>query len=269
MMITADPGVAAHIVAAGTDVVFVDLEAMGKAARQGHLDTWKSPHGPADISTVRAAVPGAAVMVRLNPLHEGSAAEIDDALARGADQLMLPMFREAAVLARFMELVAGRADVVPLVETARALADMAGIAALRPARVHIGLNDLHLDLGQRFLFEPLAKGHLDDAAAILSEAGLPFGIGGVARLGEGLVPAEVVLGEHVRLGSTWVILSRTFHRRTETLDDLEANLDFSTELKALRARYEDWQKATAEEIETNRMTLRSLVAQVIAGQPTA
>ena len=37
-----------------------------------------------------------------------------------------------------------------------------------------------------------------------------FGFGGIARIGEGDLPSDNILGEHVRLGSQSVILSRTF-----------------------------------------------------------
>ena len=39
-------------------------------------------------------------------------------------------------------------------------------------------------------------------------------------MGEGLLPGEDVLAEHVRLGSQAVILSRTFHN-SENADELE------------------------------------------------
>lgn len=37
-----------------------------------------------------------------------------------------------------------------------------------------------------------------------------YGFGGIASLGGGLLPAEMILPEHYRLGSTCVILSRAF-----------------------------------------------------------
>ena len=37
-----------------------------------------------------------------------------------------------------------------------------------------------------------------------------LGFGGIARLGFGMLPAEHVIAEHYRLGSTAVILSRSF-----------------------------------------------------------
>jgi hypothetical protein len=41
-------------------------------------------------------------------------------------------------------------------------------------------------------------------------AGIPYGFGGIAKIGEGLLPAERVITEHYRLGSTRAILSRSF-----------------------------------------------------------
>jgi len=260
MMITADPGIARHVTDAGNDVLFVDLENMGKADRQGHVDSWKSPHVPRDVSRLRAAAPDATLMVRVNPFHEGTAAEVADALARGADALMLPMFRDWQTVARFADLVAGRAQIVPLAETAAALdAIPLVLERARPGRLHIGLNDLHLDLGCRFMFQPLSDGLLDAPAAALRDAGIPFGIGGLARLDEGKIPARMVLGEHARLGSTWAILSRSFHDRSTTLEELQARIDFAAELQALRDCHAGWLAAGPRALADNRAAFRSAV----------
>jgi citrate lyase beta subunit len=58
-------------------------------------------------------------MVRVNPLNPDSAAEVDDVLAAGADWLMLPMFSPATKVRAFSTLVAGRAPIVALLETAQ------------------------------------------------------------------------------------------------------------------------------------------------------
>lgn len=233
IMIVSDPDVAAYVAANGVERLFVDLEWMGKAERQPG-DTQKSRSTPGDISLIREAAPEAELMVRINPFFEGTQAEVDDAVARGADVLMLPMFRDVETVARFQKIVAGRAGIMPLVETKAALDVVAGIAALGPASLYLGLNDLHLDMGMRFMFQPLAEGYLDAPCAALRAAGTPFGIGGIARLGQGAIPAELVLAEHARLGSDWVILSRGFYERAETVEALEA-LDFGREVARLKA----------------------------------
>jgi hypothetical protein len=49
MYITNDPKVARIAADAGVDRIFVDMEVMGKAQRQGHMDSVKSFHTFADI----------------------------------------------------------------------------------------------------------------------------------------------------------------------------------------------------------------------------
>ena len=60
------------------------------------------------------------------------------------------------------------------------------------------------------MFEPLSNGMVEQICAKFKEAGIPYGFGGVAKIGEGLLPAECVIAEHYRLGSTRAILSRSF-----------------------------------------------------------
>lgn len=269
-MITNDPGIARHVVAAGVDMLFVDLESLGKATRQGHLDSWKSPHVPQDISDLRAAVPEARIMVRLNPWHAGSRAEVADVLARGADALMLPMFHDAATVADCLDAIGGQVPLIPLVETAAALAAVPDLVALGITHLHIGLNDLHLDLGAPFMFAPLADGLLDPAAEALRAAGVAFGIGGVARLtSPGPVPARIILGEHARLGSDWVILGRGFHDRSTTLAELNARVDFAAELAALGACHADWKAAGPDALAENHRDLQAAVAAEVARRNAA
>ncbi len=260
MLVVSDPAVAAYAAANGVDRLFVDLEWMGKAERQPG-DTQKSKSGPEDISRVREAAPDANLMVRVNPFHEGTRAEVEDAVARGADVLMLPMFRDAGTVGRFMDLVPWKAATMPLVETKAALDAVPEIAALGPDELYIGLNDLHLDMGMRFMFQPLAEGLLDAPCRMLCDARISFGIGGIARLGQGVIPAEMVLNEHARLGSEWVILSRGFYERAETVDALEA-VEFGRELASLKDYARKPQPAD-ELAETHREFTR-LVAEIAA-----
>lgn len=248
MMIVNQPDIARYIAQCGVDRIFVDLESLGKKERQGHIDTWVSQHTPADITRVREAIGNTTLLVRLNPWYEGSPQEIDDAIARGADMLMLPMYRTIAELEGFCRTVRERVPVIPLVETAEAI-ELLPQSAHVPgvSEIFIGLNDLHLSLGLRFMFEPLVNGVLDRAAEQLCSIGIPYGFGGLARIGEGQLPAEMIIGEHIRLGSTAAILSRTFHRQAKDLAAMKAEMDFSTEIHRLRdavVRYEAADKGT-------------------------
>lgn len=254
LMIVNDPEIARFAHESGVARLFVDLEYMGKDTRQKGLDTWKSGQTMADVTRIREAVPEGHLLVRINPLHDGTQAELDEVLARGADSVMLPMFRSRDELAWFLDLLAGRAQAVPLIETTDALKAVPGICETLPLdRLHIGLNDLHLDLKLDFMLQPLGEGLLDEVAEAFHTHGIRFGIGGIARAGEGIVSPEYLLGEHVRLGSDAAILSRTMHRSAPDLASLRAAIDFPTELAKLQAIYAGFQRADAATLERNRI----------------
>lgn len=259
MLITNHPDLAKNAVKAGVNRIFVDLEVIGKKERQGHLDTWISGHSLDDARRVRDAIPDSELLIRLNPPHEGMEAEIEEALAVGPELLMLPMFHSVDELARFSEQVAGRAGVVPLVETPSAADAMEQVVRVPGVReVYIGLNDLHLGLKLNFIFEPLANGMVDALAKTIHNSGLPFGFGGIARIGEGQLPGEMVLGEHLRLGSSSVILSRTFQRGVVEGE----HADFSKlkyEIEKLRESEEDLRKRSPEQIELDREKVVQIV----------
>ncbi len=260
LMIVEDPEIAAFVAKQGVDRLFVDLEIMGKAERQGHLDTVQSAQTVDTVARIRAGAPDDHIVVRINPLHDGSKTEIDAALARGADSIMLPMFHDRDTLARFFDLLADRAEALPLFETVgavKALPKMIGDLPL--TSLHVGLNDLHLERGDPMMFVPLAEGLLDEPAAALCEAGIAFGIGGVARAGEGKVPPEFLLGEHVRLGSTAAILSRSFHRRAPSLDALRVDMDFPEEIGKLRRIYQRFSRLGPAAIAQNHRAFSSAV----------
>lgn len=265
MMILSDPEIARHVCAVEGVEPFVDLEVMGKVERQGHMSSWKSAQTLDDVTVIREAVPEAHLIVRINPLHDRSAREIDEVVARGADSVMLPMFHDAQTLEQFIDLLRGRARALPLFETA---ASVAAIPVLAPVlgleRLHIGLNDLRLDLGKDFLFEPLADASLEAPAAALCKADVAFGIGGIARAREGIVSPEYLLGEHVRLGSQAVILSQTFHRNAATLDELRAAMDFAEELDRLRTIYWEFRAMDSAGLEKNRVETRDRINDVVA-----
>lgn len=247
----------------GADRIFVDLEIMGKFERQGHLNTVISRHDISDVEAVRAAIPGKDLMVRLNPFHEGSNAEIDSAIEAGADVLMLPMFRTMAEVSAFAELIAGRCRLCLLLETKEGMEiveDAAGLDGVD--EVHIGLNDLSLDLGLSFMFQPFALGLVDDIAKKLCKVGKPFGIGGLARSDEGLLPARVLIGEHVRLGSSAAILSRTFHRQLDSADAIRNEMNFAKEVAILKEIEADFRKATPGELEANRIETCRRIAEI-------
>jgi hypothetical protein len=212
ILITNDTQLAREAEAAGVSRILIDLEQLGKHERQKSRTTFISTHRMADIAPMRVALSQAELMVRLNPWHEGSPDELEQALAEGAQRLMLPMITDLSQLEACLRQLGGRAPLTPLLETAYCHQHISTIAALPGfADAYIGLNDLHLALGQRFLFEPLAHGQLEAMARTLAQAGKAFGFGGIGALGGAAeLSPQHILAEHARLGSGWVILSSRF-----------------------------------------------------------
>ena len=265
IMIVQDPDIAKYVCNHGVDRLFVDLEHIGKDIRQKNKDSWKSTQTMEDVSKIRNAAPGAHLLVRVNPLYEGTKAEIDEAIMRGADSIMLPMFRSKDELARFFDILAGRVEALPLFETYDSLLAIPEIIDTLPLTcAHIGLNDLHLDMSLDFMFQPFANGVLEAPCTALREKNISFGIGGIARAREGIVSPDYLLGEHVRLGSSAVIISRTFHRQAQSLIELKKNMDFPNELAKLRKIYANFQLQNLDALEQNRKDTCNRINDVVA-----
>ena len=263
-MIVNDPDIARYASKNGVSRLFVDLEYMGKDIRQKDINSWKSDQTAKDVTRIREAADNAHLLVRINPLHDGTKAELDDVLARGADSVMLPMFHSYDDLARFYDMIGDRAEAVPLVETVSALELVPEFCAKLPiSRLHFGLNDLHLELKFDFMFELLSDQRLEEAAQALRHHQISFGIGGIARAGEGIVSPEYILGEHVRLGSDAAILSRTLHRNAPDLKSLKAEMDLPQELSKLQAIYRNYCQADKALLERNQTETADRIRDVV------
>ena len=241
MYITNRPDVAQVAQKCGVDRIFVDMEYIGKEERQGGLDTVKSHHTVEDVKNLRKVLNETELLVRVNPIHEAgenwcsSKEEIDAVVEAGADIIMLPMAKTVDEIKKFVEYVGGRTKTMLLLETAEAkenikeMLDVGGIDM-----VHIGLNDLHLSYGMKFMFQLLTDGTVEELCKIIGSYSIPYGFGGIARLGFGMLPAEHVIAEHYRLGSSMAILSRSFCDIYKTSDMAEIQRLFEQELKKIR-----------------------------------
>ena len=242
MYITNDPAVARIAEENGVDRIWVDMEFIGKTARQGGMDTVQLHHTIEDVRTIRAAVSRSEVLVRVNPIHEAtadygdSAWEIPAAVDAGADVVMLPFFKTVDEVRTFLRLVDGRAKTMLLVETPEAAEIIDEILALDGIdEIHIGLNDLSLGCGKKFMFELLTDGTVERLCAKFRAKGIPYGFGGIAALGKGMLPAERVIREHYRLGSTRAILSRSFCNASIVTDLSQIDQIFRTGMAEIRA----------------------------------
>lgn len=211
MILCDDPKTAQMAECAGVDRIFYDLEYIGKAERQHGRNTVKSNNKIDDLPAIRKVVNKSELLVRTNPIHAYSQEEIDKVVAYGADILMLPMAIDQHDAQQYVDMVAGRAKVCIMIETAAAMARLDKIISTKGIdEVFIGLNDLHISMGLTFMFELLSDGLVEYIATKCNKANMPFGFGGIARIGEGDLRSDNILAEHARLGSSSVILSRTF-----------------------------------------------------------
>ena len=242
MYITNRPEVAKIVEDAGVDRVFLDLEYIGKADRQGGMDTVQSRHTLDDIKELSRTLRTSELLVRVNPIHEATKAycsskeEIDIAIANGADILMLPYFKTVREVASFIEYTDGRAKTMPLVETPEAAAAIDEILALDGLdEIFVGLNDLSLGFGMKFMFQLLSDGTVEKLCMKFRQKGIPYGFGGIAALGKGALPSEYVIREHYRLGSTRAILSRSFCNTSVITDPDEIRSIFESGMRDIRA----------------------------------
>jgi citrate lyase beta subunit len=250
-LITDDAALAGEAERAGIDRIMIDLEREGKAERQAGRSLFQSTHQLKSVCRVKAALDRAALMVRINPLSERTRAEIEAVLAGGADVIMLPYFFTPADVRSFVAMVDGRSRVSVLVETKSAAEQLAAcLTCGRIDEVHIGLNDLSIELGCDVMLEPMCTGVIDRLAATLREARVPFGVGGIARLSSETLPVrpERLLAEQVRLGCTRAWLGRTFR------DGLRGS-QLAAEVDRIRDAVARWGSAPEESLRENRAAL--------------
>ena len=217
MYITNHPDVARIAQQNGVDRIFLDMEYIGKAARQGNLDSVKNRHTVEDVKAMRKVLQTSDLLVRVNPVHDATdeygstEEEIDAVIDAGADIVMLPYFKTLEEVERFYKAVNGRVKTILLLETKEAVQILPAILELKDLdEIHIGLNDLALCYGKKFMFELLADGTVEGICRLMQTRNVFYGFGGIASLGRGLVPAEMIIKEHYRLGSHMAILSRSF-----------------------------------------------------------
>lgn len=238
----------------GIDFIFIDLEINGKKERQKGLNTFISNHSIEDIKEIKKALKKAKLLVRINPIGVNSEKEIDKVIKYGADVIMLPMFKTKEEVEKFVSYVDGRVKVCLLLETATAFFRIDDILSVKGIDyIHIGLNDLHLSLGLDFMFECLAGDFMEHIANKITQKGIELGIGGIARIGEGELPAEIILKEHVRLGSKMAILSRVFRDNSKELEK---------EIKKIREEYIRDLTLTKEELLENKKKIDKIVNEI-------
>ena len=223
----------------GVDRIWVDLETLGKEERQKNMNTVKSNHCIDDIKRIKPVLSTSEMLVRVNPWNENSVEEINDVIDAGADMIMLPMWKSVNDVQNFLNVVNNRCKTTLLLETKEAVECLDDVLNnCNMDEIHIGLNDLHLSYGLTFMFELLANGKVEEITKKIRNKGIPYGFGGIAKLGEGDLPAEKIVMEHYRLGSTRAILSRSFCNTALIKDIDKIDKVFEKNIKDLR-NFED------------------------------
>jgi hypothetical protein len=214
-LFTVDPRWGRDVVAAGAAGIVVDWERRGKARRQLGEGTQINADTPDDLARMRAATPGR-LLCRINGYGPWTAGEVDEAVRRGADEILLPMVRTTGEVDRTLDLVAGRCGLGILIETQDAVQDAARLACRPLSRIYVGLNDLRIDRRSDQLFRPLVDGTVD---AVRAEVTQPFGVGGLTLPGRGFpVSSDLLAAELVRTGADFTFLRRSFTADMAGLD---------------------------------------------------
>lgn len=270
MYITNNPVTAKIAQEAGVDRVWIDMEYIGKEERQGGLDTVKSHHTIEDIKRIRQVITSSELLVRVNPLHEAtreycsSEEEISATVIAGADVIMLPMFKSAEDVEKFVKYVDGRAKVQLLLETAEAVANIDEILQVPGIdEIHIGLNDLHLAYKKTFMFELLCDDTVSRICKKIEKKKIKYGFGGIARIGFGMLPAEYIIAEHYHLGSTAAILSRGFCDANRVSDPYEIKSIFVDGVKNIRIKEQEVALYTEEQYLENLDIIKEKVATIV------
>jgi len=265
MYITNNPIIAKIAEMNGVDWIFVDLESIGKEQRQPNMDTVKSSHTISDILKVREVISKSKLLVRINSIYEGSTEEIDQVISAGADIIMLPYFKSLDEVRFFVNYVGNRAQKCLLLETQEAVNILDDILKCNGIDyIHIGLNDLHLEMKRKFMFELLSDGTIENIANKIKNSTIHYGFGGIAQLGCGDLPAEYIIAEHYRLNSSMVILSRSFAPTNSKTHQKELEEIFSKGIKDIRSFEE---KLIAKEtgfFEINKMEIKKIVDKIVS-----
>ncbi len=246
-----DPEVGREAHSAGVHSLIVDWENQGKYDRQVACDTEINLDTPEDLERLakQVALP---VTVRVNGGAQ-AARDAEVALELGAKILMLPMATSAKEVEAFLDHVDGRARTLIQIETQPLVRDIENFAALPWDYAFIGLHDLMISRGARWMWDPLLDGTVENVCAVLKRAGKNFGFGGVTVVGGGHpLRFMALLREMARLGCGHSCLRRTFRREI-------IGRNMALELEAVQAAWRAAGARTEVAKEADRLELRMML----------
>lgn len=265
LYITNNPRVAVVAEKAGIDYLFIDLEQRGKVERQFGRDTVISNHTFLDIKIIKSYLSKSKLLVRINPFFEGTADEVEMAIKNGADALMLPMFESRYEVENFIKLVDKRAEVFLLLETKKSFDNLEDILSVTGIdRIHVGLNDLHIQMNKTFMFELFIDGTIQTIINLIKSKrpDIRYGFGGVGRIGEGLLPASNILAYHYEMDSSSVILSRSFCDVSK-INEVDIDYIITKGVEDIRRYYQSLTSKDLLFFENNKKEMKVLIEKIV------
>lgn len=249
LLFATDPLLVRAGTAAGVDGVIVDWERRGKARRQQGADTQINHDTLDDLIAVRTAT-DARVICRINGHYAGTKAEVDQACAAGAAEILLPMVRHPREVEATMAAADGRCTVGIMIETEAAVTHAAVLGRMPVSRVYLGLNDLAIERGSANLFEAVADGTVERVCAAVEA---PVGFGGLTLPDRGSpIPCRLLMSEMARLRCAFSFLRRSFLRDVPPARLPEAVRRIRSALAAARRR-------SAHQVDHDRQTLAAAI----------
>ena len=113
------------------------------------------------------------------------------------------------------------------------------------------------------MFELIADGTVEKITQTLKQHGIRFGFGGFARVGHGMLPAEMILTEHYALGSSMAILSRGFCDANVVENPKDIAEVFEIGVHDIRRKEEEVVQYTAKQFEDNHNSLVGKVHEIV------
>jgi hypothetical protein len=226
---TKDPKIASWANYSNVSRIGVDLEYINKHLRQPSSFRI-SCHTVDDLYLIKKYIEPSRLFCRINPFHEFSKAEIESVISCGVKYIMLPMFHSIEEIINCLQIINSRAQLIPLIETSKSCKIVSQIKDLDAIKdVHIGLNDLHLDLNLKNFFNifghPVFEKLIDD----LRHHNMKFGLGGIAQYHDKTLefPSKSNYEQYLKTGASGAILSRSFLNNIQSKSSFEKQIKIS------------------------------------------
>jgi hypothetical protein len=150
------------------------------------------------------------VICRINKYSTRTAEEVEQAVAGGADEILLPMVQSTEEVEHVLRQARGRCGVGILVETVAAIQVVQELARLPLCRVYVGLNDLAIERRAPNIFTAVLDRTVE---GVRGHFRVPFGFAGLTLRDCGYpIPCRLLIGEMARLQCGFGVLRRSFYR---------------------------------------------------------